>query len=101
MLPYLLDRGFNPHSLALITRSCALSPAQCAVFIDIFEAYSLLSSGDKLENPVVTFVFGVHILHFAIAHLQVDLLQGTHLPPSSGPATALGHTTLHVACLPD
>jgi hypothetical protein len=48
----------------------------------------------------VTPVFGVHILHFATARLRVDLLHATNLPLSSAPATALGHTLLHIACLP-
>jgi hypothetical protein len=100
MLRCLLDRGFNPNARALITGSCALSPAQYAITVDNLEAYSVLSSHDKLDSTVVTPVFGVHILHFATARLRLDLLHATNLPLSSAPATALGHTLLHVACLP-
>lgn len=42
----------------------------------------------------------MHILHFATARLPLDLVEAIGLPPSSAPNTILGHTLLHIACLP-
>jgi hypothetical protein len=100
MLRALLDRGFNPNSRAIITGSLALTPAQYAIIIGRLEAYSILHHHDRLDRNVLTPVFRVHVLHFAAALLRIDLLRATELPLSSAPATALGHTLLHVACLP-
>lgn len=100
MLQALLERGFNPNARALITGSCALTPAQYAIVLGNLEAYAILEASDRLDKSVVTPVFGVHILHFATAQLRVELLDAANVPISSAPVTALGHTLLHVACMP-
>ena len=100
MLRALLDRGFNPNARALITGSCALTPSQYAIVVGNLEAYSILESHDQLDKSVTTPVFNVHTLHFATAHLRAELLEAVNVPLSSAPVTALGHTLLHIACLP-
>lgn len=100
MLRALLNRSFNPNSRAFITGSLALTPCQYAIIIGDLEAYSILTAHDKADPGILTPIFNVHILHFATALLREDLLQAIQLPLSSAPATALGHTLLHVACLP-
>lgn len=100
MLRTLLDRGFNPNARALITGSCALTPLQYAVIVGNLEAYLILEAHHQLDKSVVTPVFRVHVLHFATAHLRVGLIAATNVPLSSAPVTALGHTLLHIACLP-
>jgi hypothetical protein len=45
-------------------------------------------------------IYRVHILHFATALLRLELLRAIGLPLSTAPMTALGHTLLHVACMP-
>lgn len=100
MLRALLHRGFNPNARALITGSCALTPLQYAVVLGNTEAYSILDAHDQSDKSVLTPVFKVHLLHFAIAHLQLHMLQMVDLPLSVAPPTALGHTLLHIACLP-
>jgi len=100
MLSVLLDRGFNPNARALVTGSLAVTPAQYAIMIGQLEAYSVLKAHDALDIGILTPIYGVHILHFATALLRLDLVKGIGLPLSTAPLTALGHTLLHVACLP-
>lgn len=100
MLRYLLDRGFNPNARALITGSCALTPSQSAIITGDLEAYSILEAHDQLDKSIVTPVFHVHTLHFAAANLRADFMEATNIPFASVPTTALGHTLLHIACLP-
>jgi len=100
MLHALLERGFNPNARALITGSCALTPAQYAIVLGNLEAYAVLEASGRLDKSVVTPVFRVHILHFATAQLRLDLLEAANIPLSSAPVTALGHTLLHIACMP-
>ena len=44
----------------------------------------------------------MHILHFAIARLDLDMLKyaASEIPLRNARVTALGHTLLHVACMP-
>lgn len=100
MLRSLLDCGFSPNARAVITGSLALSPAQYAIITGHYEAYCILTSHPCVEVGALTPVFGVHILHFAAALLSIEALEATGLPLSSAPPTSLGHTLLHVACLP-
>jgi hypothetical protein len=100
MLRVLLDRGFNPNARAIITGSLAITPAQYAIITGRLEAYSILKSHGRLDIGILTPVYGVHILHFATALLRLELIRATDLPLSAAPITALGHTLLHVACMP-
>lgn len=99
MLRTLLDRGFSPNARALITGSQALTPAQYAITIGDLETLQLLKAqGADLE--IRTPVFGVHILHFAASLLRLDLLRAINLPMSRASTTGMGHSLLHIACLP-
>lgn len=100
MLMHLLQTGFNPNGRALITGSQALTPWQHAICHNNIEAFSLLTAHPLADTSLTTPVLGIHVLHFAVAQLRMDLIQAIGLPLSKAPATALGHTLLHVACLP-
>jgi hypothetical protein len=100
MLRVLLDRGFNPNARATITGSLAIAPAQYAMITGRLEACSILESHDQLDIGILTPVYRVHILHFATALLRLELMRAIDLPLSAAPITALGHTLLHVACMP-
>lgn len=100
MLSVLLDRGFNPNARSLITGSLAVTPAQYAIMIGQLDAYSLLKAHDSCDLGILTPIYGVHILHFATALLQLDLVEAIGLPLSCAPLTTLSHTLLHIACLP-
>lgn len=100
MLSVLLDRGFSPNARALITGSLAVTPAQYAIILGQLEAYSLLKAHKSCDVSILTPIYGVHILHFATALLRLGLVKAIGLPLSSASLTSLGHTLLHIACLP-
>ncbi|KAK3620243.1 hypothetical protein LTR56_023516 [Elasticomyces elasticus] len=100
MLRALLERGFDPNARALITGSQALTPAQYAVVSNDVEALSALKAEPATDLSLVTPVFHVHANHFAVAQLNLELLLATDISPFSTPPTSLGHSLLHIACLP-
>jgi hypothetical protein len=100
MLRVLLERGFNPNTRAIITGSLAITPAQYAIIAGRLEAFSILKSHDQSDIGILTPVYRVHILHFATALLRLELIRAIDLPLSAAPITTLGHTLLHVACMP-
>ena len=67
-----------------------------------FEAFDLLLSYSTIDRDQRTPIYNVHILHFATALLSPSLLVRVSASKSLKNAgkTALGHTLLHVACLP-
>jgi hypothetical protein len=75
MLHVLLFRGFSPNARALITGSLALTPGQYAILIGSHEAYRILPNHINIDVGIRTPVFGVHILHFAVALLSEDALE--------------------------
>lgn len=100
MLEGLLARGFNPNARALIVGCQALTPLQHAIVAGKVGQYQKLIASPRADANLVTPVFGVHVLHFAVAQLRLDLIKTIGLPLSAAPPTALGHTLLHVTCLP-
>ncbi|KAK5697109.1 hypothetical protein LTR17_024015 [Elasticomyces elasticus] len=100
MLRALLERGFDPNARALITGSQALTPAQYAIVSNDVEALSTLKAEPTADLSLVTPVFHVHTNHFAVAQLNLELLLATDISPFSTPPTSLGHSLLHIACLP-
>jgi len=100
MLRSLLFRGFSPNARALITGSLALTPGQYAILIASHEAYRILQNHINIDVGIRTPVFGVHILHFAVALVSEEALDVIGQPLSNAANTALGHTLLHIACLP-
>lgn len=100
MLQKLFDSGISPNARALITGNQALTPAQYAIMLGGLETYNFLI--DNGADPgITTPVFNVHALHFAAAQLRIDLMEAVRLHvPGSAPVTNLGHTLLHIACLP-
>ncbi|KAK6434156.1 hypothetical protein LTR95_009666 [Oleoguttula sp. CCFEE 5521] len=100
MFRAILDRGFNPNARPIITGSHALTPAQYAIIIGNTGAYRLLQSHPDFRPDILTPVYGVHSLHFAVAQLNAELLDVIGLPLASASCTSIGHTLLHIACLP-
>ena len=100
MVQKLFDSSISPNARALIAGDQALTPVQYAVMLGDLETYTLLLENGA-DASICTPVLSVHALHFAVAQLRVDLFDAVRLH-SSGPApvTSMGHTLLHVACLP-
>ncbi|KAK4565286.1 hypothetical protein LTR86_003903 [Recurvomyces mirabilis] len=100
MVRALLDRGFDVNARAIVVGCHALTPIQCAVLLGIKEACALLKSHPHTDLSVTTPILGIHSLHFAAARYRLDLFQTFGIPIPAVPATAIGHTLLHIACLP-
>ena len=100
MVQKLIDSGISPNARALIAGNQALTPAQYAIMLGDLETYKLL-----LENgadvSISTPVLNVHALHFAVAQHRIDRFDAIRLHSSGvAPVTNMGHTLLHIACLP-
>ncbi|KAL5363195.1 ankyrin repeat-containing domain protein [Aspergillus floccosus] len=67
---------------------------------NIRECITELRSHPNLDPHLRTPIFDIHPLHFAVARHSPALLSWLALPLSSAGATALGHTLLHIASLP-
>ncbi|KAL8757942.1 MAG: hypothetical protein Q9199_001854 [Rusavskia elegans] len=104
MLKELLMCSFNPNLLPLGAHISCLSPLMTALACEPpnIEACEILSSEGDIDMNLRSPVYQIHALHIATAQLSVSLLQylSGKLPLDRAGKTALGHTLLHVACLP-
>lgn len=110
MLRHLLDLGFaaDVFPLAAITR--CVNPLMAALMTEPpdLEAYTHLasSSSHDADQSLRTPIFKVHILHIAAATLSLPVIRAvtssleSQTALATNPTTSLGHTLLHVACLP-
>lgn len=105
MLRHLLVKGFDPNIMPLAAPTRCITPAMATiVHCDPWNqtAYEILRQHPKFDINIRTPVYGVHLLHFAVATLSVPLLEtiAVDVALSNAGVTALGHTLLHIACLP-
>lgn len=103
MLKHLLQLGFDPNVRPLANMAKSISPPMSTLTWEppFIEAYELLAADARVALDLRTPIYGVHILHFAFAHLSRHLLQQVaDVPLFSAGTTALGHTLLHIACFP-
>lgn len=105
MIKHLLDNGYNPNVQPLgdVTRifsPLASTMTLCNPWNE--EAFNILSSHPKIDFNTRTPVYDVHLLHFAAAILSIPLLRKltTSVSLHNAKSTAVGHTLLHIACLP-
>jgi hypothetical protein len=108
-LQRLLDDGFNPNVMPLVIRQQSYPPIMaCFVLCDPpnWDAFStLLESKTKpeIDRDTVTPLYKIHTIHIVVELQSLPVLervlaQGFELF-KAGP-TVLGHTLLHIACLP-
>ncbi|KAL8805948.1 MAG: hypothetical protein Q9223_004999 [Gallowayella weberi] len=104
MLKELLSYGFNPNLLPLGATIGCLSPLMTALACEPpnIEACEILSSLGDINMDLRSPIYRIHALHIATAQLSVSLLRylSEKLPLGRAGKTALGHTLLHIACLP-
>lgn len=104
LLKELLKYSFNPNLLPLGATLSCLSPLMTALACEppILEAWEVLSSQGHIDTNLRSPVYQIHALHVAAAQLSVSLLQylSEKLPLDRAGQTTLGHTLLHIACLP-
>lgn len=105
MLRYLLSTGFDPNTQPLINPTRCFTPLMATIIYSRTfnkEAFDILASHPSINFEIRTPVYGVHILHFAAATLNLELLKVLSARTSlkNAGTTSLGHTLLHIACLP-
>ncbi|TVY34579.1 hypothetical protein LSUB1_G006651 [Lachnellula subtilissima] len=96
--------GFEPNTMPLANPTRCVTPlmatiVHCSSFNK--EAFDILCRAPSINFELRTPVYGVHILHFAVARLDLELLKHVagKTPLENAGETALGHTLLHVACM--
>lgn len=101
MLRKLFNSGIGPNARALMAGNQALTPAQYAIMLGDLETYTLLRDNGA-DPSITTPVLNTHALHFAVAQLRIDLMEAImqDLSGAAAPVTTMGHTLLHIACLP-
>lgn len=105
MLWHLLELGFDPNTMALSNPTRCVTPLMATIIgSNRFqkEAFDILCSRPNISLELRTPVYEVHLLHFAVAKLDLEMLQhvATRIPLQNAGTTALGHTLLHIACMP-
>jgi len=105
MVEYLLGKGFDPNTMPLVNPTRCITPlmstiVHCSSFNK--EAFDVLSQAPNINFESRTPVYRVHLLHFAVGRLDLKLLKhvATKTALANAGETALGHTLLHVACMP-
>ncbi len=104
MLRFLLERGFDPNLMPLATPTRCFTPLMATlIYHENFyeEAFDELAKQKEIDFDVRTPVYGVHVLHFAVATLNLELLRYVvhFIPLEKAGVTALGQNLLHIACL--
>lgn len=108
MLRHLLKRGFDPNVQPLdACPTRCFTPAMATIILrDPWNEEAFNKLNDYCADlSQTTPVYGVHFLHFAVARLDISIVQACERLCFTGPSgimkpTALGHTLLHVACMP-
>jgi len=105
MLKHLLDIDFDPNIMPLANPTRCFTPLMATIiYKENFnkDAFDLLCSYPETNSEVRTPIYGVHLLHFAVAALNVDMLKhvASVFPLKTAGKTALGHTLLHIVCMP-
>lgn len=105
MLRHLLDINLDPNVMPLANPTRCFTPLMATViYSENFNKYAfdLLCSYPETNAEVRTPIYGVHLLHFAVAALNLDMLKhvSSKVPLRNAGTTALGHTLLHIACMP-
>ncbi|KAK0099714.1 hypothetical protein ONS95_013393 [Cadophora gregata] len=105
MLERILECGFDPNTMPLANPTRCFTPAMATIiYHTAFDkaAFDFFCQQPNIDLEIRTPVYGVHILHFAVATLDIDLLKhvSARTPLRNAAETALGHTLLHITCMP-
>lgn len=105
MLEHLLKLGFEPNTMPLADPTRCSTPAMATIIYNTtFNsiAFDILCQHPIIDLEIRTPVHRVHILHFAVATLDLGLLKhvSARTALQNAGETALGHTLLHIACMP-
>ncbi|CZR59343.1 uncharacterized protein PAC_09235 [Phialocephala subalpina] len=105
MLKHLLGLGFEPNTMPLSNPTRCFTPLMGTViqhedFDD--EAFDILARCPNINFEIRSPIYRVHLLHFAVATLNLKMLEHiiAYTSLRNAGVTALGHTLLHIACMP-
>ena len=105
MIKHLLSKGFSGRVFPSASITACLNPVMATVVLAPssemkMAAYEAVSP--YADMSLRSKIFDVHILHHAVATLDLDLILKVEVdvPLGSAGTTALGRTLLHIACLP-
>jgi ankyrin repeat protein len=106
LLDKLLELKFNPNIMPFAAGASCQTPLQVCFsrLKPQMNAFRRLMMQQDIDTDILTPVFRVHLLHFAISHLNVEIMEEVlshSIKIQSVPRTILGHTLLHVVCLPE
>jgi ankyrin repeat protein len=102
---HLLDLGFDPNALPTANPTRCVTPLMATITACnpfSIEAFDILINHPRTNPCIRTPVYRAHILHFAVARLDLKMLQHvvSIIPLHQAGTTALGHRLLHIACMP-
>jgi hypothetical protein len=105
MIQHLLKFGFYPNVMPLANPTRCLTPLMTTIIQPgpfnktIFD---ILAHQPGIQFNLRTPIYDVHLLHLAVAKLDLPMLQHitSFIPLHHAGLTALKHTLLHIACLP-
>ncbi|KUJ19746.1 ankyrin [Mollisia scopiformis] len=106
MLDHLLALGFEPNTMPLSNPTRCVTPLMAVITqheeFD-YVVWETLARRPNINFELRTPVYGVHLLHFAVATLNLNMLEHIidYTPLKNAGVTALGHTLLHIACMPE
>ncbi|KAJ6143416.1 hypothetical protein N7471_002869 [Penicillium samsonianum] len=97
---------YSPNYRPLATPTAALPPLSFALLRcdphnpNIWACIVHLLQHPDLDQHLRSPIFDIHPLHLAVARHDPDLLSRLPISLSTAGTTALGHSLLHIACLP-
>jgi hypothetical protein len=102
---HLLSLGFDVNAMPLSTPTRCLTPLMPTIAHHwVFKKgmFNILASQPNINFELWTPVYGVHIIHFAVARLDLGMPKYvvSETPLRNARVMPLGHTLLHVACMP-
>lgn len=104
MVQYLRSIGFDVNAMAICTPTRCYTPLMAAIiaYPSSRDVLPVLLSSTQIDLDLRTPIYQVHTLHFAVAKHSLALLELLLECRSFDTAglTAIGHSLLHVACLP-
>ena len=105
MLQVLLGLGFDPNCMPLAAGPLGQTPIQSCFSVPLphLDGFRILASHPRIDFSIVSSIHKVHLFHFVVAHLDLAILKELLLrgvAPTSVDPTSVGHTLLHIACLP-
>lgn len=103
-IQHLLHHGHSPSIFPLSNPNACLNALMSSLLINPpnLETFRLLLAHAEKDARLLTPVIQISILHLATATLSLPILKlaASAFPIPEAQPTALGHTLLHIACLP-